>query len=411
MRREGGFYGWTVAAVTALVLILSAGARSAPGVLLLPMVQEFGWSRELISAAIAVGLVMFGLGAPLSGYLIDRFGPRRITLAGLAIIGVSMGLSAYMTQVWQLNLWWGFLSGVGTGIVGSVLGATVASRWFIERRGLVTGLFGASTSAGQLVFIPLLVWLASVIGWRETILAIGGFTALALIPVFLFLKDDPSDMGLKPYGAPQEYQAVRPVPEPGVMGKAVRSSSFWLLAITFFICGATSNGLIGTHFIPHAVDCGLTAATGATILAIMGGFNFVGTIASGWLTDRYDPRKLLGIYYSFRGLSLLLLPFVRDPLGLFFFAVLFGLDYIATVPPTVALVADQFGRKNVGTVYGWVFAAHQIGAALASWGGGAVRDALGAYNTAFLVAGVIAVAGGMLALGIRRQAQVQPMAA
>ncbi|HEU4741789.1 MAG TPA: MFS transporter [Meiothermus sp.] len=411
MKREGVFYGWIVAAVTALVLILSAGARSAPGVLLLPMVQEFGWSRELISAAIAVGLVMFGLGAPLSGYLIDRFGPRRITLAGLAIIVVSMGFSAYMTQVWQLNLWWGFLSGVGTGIVGSVLGATVASRWFIERRGLVTGLFGASTSAGQLVFIPLLVWLAALIGWRETILVIGGLTALSLFPVFFFLKDDPTDMGLKPYGARQEYRAVRPLPEAGVMGKAVRSSSFWLLAITFFICGATSNGLIGTHFIPHAVDCGLTAATGATILAIMGGFNFVGTIASGWLTDRYDPRKLLGIYYSFRGLSLLLLPFVRDPLGLFFFAVLFGLDYIATVPPTVALVADQFGRKNVGTVYGWVFAAHQIGAALASWGGGAVRDALGAYTTAFLLAGVIAVGGGMLALGIRRSAQVQPTTA
>jgi predicted MFS family arabinose efflux permease len=375
------------------------------------MVQEFGWSRELISAAIAVGLVMFGLGAPLSGYLIDRFGPRRITLAGLAIIVVSMGFSAYMTQVWQLNLWWGFLSGVGTGIVGSVLGATVASRWFIERRGLVTGLFGASTSAGQLVFIPLLVWLAALIGWRETILVIGGLTALSLFPVFFFLKDDPTDMGLKPYGARQEYRAVRPLPEAGVMRKAVCSSSFWLLAITFFICGATSNGLIGTHFIPHAVDCGLTAATGATILAIMGGFNFVGTIASGWLTDRYDPRKLLGIYYSFRGLSLLLLPFVRDPLGLFFFAVLFGLDYIATVPPTVALVADQFGRKNVGTVYGWVFAAHQIGAALASWGGGAVRDALGAYTTAFLLAGVIAVGGGMLALGIRRSAQVQPTTA
>jgi sugar phosphate permease len=400
------FYGWVVVVVTALVLLVSAGVRSAPGVFLLPLSKEMGWSRSEISLAVSLGLVLFGLAGPVMGTLMDRFGPRWVTLAGLLVIAASMGASSLMTSVWQLDLFWGALSGVGTGMVSSVLGASVASRWFVARRGLVVGVFGAATSAGQLVFVPLLMWLVVALGWRTstTILAT---CALALLPlVLLLLRNDPSEVGARPYGAPDtapDAPAAPAEPRGGVMRLALRRPEFWLLATTFFVCGATSNGLIGTHLIPYAVDCGIPQVAAAGLLALMGTMNFLGTVASGWLTDRYDPRKLLCCYYGFRGLSLLMLPFVQSQAGLAFFAVLFGLDYIATVPPTTALVADTFGRKHVGTVFGWVFCAHQFGAALSAWLGGVARDQLGSYVLAFLVAGAIAVAAGLLSLSISRR--------
>lgn len=405
---RGLFYGWVVVAVTGLTLLVSAGIRAAPGVLLLPLRGEMGWSTSDISFAVSLGLVLFGLAGPLTGSLMDRFGPRRMTMLGLLLIVLSSGASALMTERWQLNLFWGALSGMGTGMASSVLGATVASRWFVARRGLVVGIFGAATSAGQLVFVPLLMGLVVLLGWRTSI-AILAAAALLLLPlVFALMRNDPADIGERPYGAPDTPAATEPERrvEGGVMRLALRRPEFWLLAGTFFICGATSNGLIGTHLIPYAVDCGIPQVAAAGMLALMGAMNFVGTVASGWLTDRYDPRKLLCCYYGFRGLSLLLLPFVRDQTGLALFAVLFGLDYIATVPPTTALVADTFGRKNVGTVFGWVFCAHQIGAALTAWLGGLARDMLGGYGLAFLVAGAMAVMAGLLALLIARPARL-----
>jgi predicted MFS family arabinose efflux permease len=362
------------------------------------------WSRAVISFAVSIGLVLFGLVGPLTGWLMDRFGPKVLMLTGLALIAASMVASAAMTALWQLNLFWGALSGIGTGIVASVLGATVANRWFVERRGLVVGIFGAATSAGQLIFVPLLMWLVVLIGWRSSTLVLAGVALAMLLPVLLLMRNDPSELGLRPYGAPATpITPGQPAAnEPGVMRRAVRTPEFWLLSGTFFICGATSNGLVGTHLIPYAIDCGILQVTAASMLALMGMMNFAGTITSGWLTDRYDPRRLLCIYYGFRGLSLLLLPFITNPTGLAIFAILFGLDYIATVPPTTALVADTFGRRNVGTVFGWVFCAHQIGAALAAWLGGVARDALGDYAVAFLVAGVLAVAAGLLSLRISR---------
>lgn len=398
------YYGWIVVGVTGLTLLISAGVRSAPGVMLMPLVADMQWSRAVISFAVSIGLVLFGLVGPLTGWLMDRFGPKVLMLSGLALIAASMVASAAMTALWQLNLFWGALSGIGTGIVASVLGATVANRWFVERRGLVVGIFGAATSAGQLIFVPLLMWLVVLIGWRSSTLVLAGVALAMLLPVLLLMRNDPSELGLRPYGAP----AIPIAPgqpaanEPGVMRRAVRTPEFWLLSGTFFICGATSNGLVGTHLIPYAIDCGILQVTAAGMLALMGMMNFVGTITSGWLTDRYDPRRLLCIYYGFRGLSLLLLPFITNPTGLAIFAILFGLDYIATVPPTTALVADTFGRRNVGTVFGWVFCAHQIGAALAAWLGGVARDALGDYAVAFLVAGMLAVAAGLLSLRISR---------
>jgi sugar phosphate permease len=321
-----------------------------------------------------------------------------------------------MTELWQLNLFWGVLSGVGTGIVAPVLGATVANRWFVKRRGLVLGILGAAASAGQLLTVPALMWLVVEVGWRAGTAVLAAIVLLVLVPVLLFMRNDPTSMGLRAYGEPQKNPAeessapepsttVAQPPGPGgspVLG-AFRSPVFWLLSGSFFICGASSNGIIGVHFVPHSIDHGIPEVTAASVLAIMGVMNFVGTIASGWLTDRYDPRKLLAIYYSLRGLSLLLLPFVTQFAGLAVFAVFFGLDYIATVPPTVALVADRFGRANVGAVFGWVFFGHQIGAALASYLGGMVRVSLDDYTAAFLGAGVLAILASLMVLVIRRE--------
>ena len=401
-------YGWIVVAITALTLVISAGIRSAPGVMVLPLEHDMHWSRAAISLAVSIGLLCYGLTAPLVGSIMDRFGPRWVMLAGMAVMGASMLASARMTELWQLNLFWGALSGVGTGIVALVLGASVAARWFVARRGLITGIFGASTSAGQLIFYPLLVWMVGALGWRTSVL-ITGVVALALIvPVLVLMRNRPADVGLLPYGATSDTSAAAVTTQnKGIMRQAIAMPAFWLLTITFFICGATSNGLIGTHFIPHVGDHGISPNIAAGLLAIMGAMNFVGTIGSGWLTDRYNPRLLLAGYYGFRGLSLLLLPFVSSYAGLTAFSILFGLDYIATVPPTTALVADTFGRKHVGTVFGWIFCAHQIGAALAAWLGGVAHDTLGHYGTAFLVAGILAISAAALSLRIGR-APAQP---
>ncbi|MBX3011626.1 MAG: MFS transporter [Caldilineaceae bacterium] len=405
------FYGWVVVAITALTLFISAGVRSAPGVFILPLEQEMGWSRSEISLAVSIGLIVLGIAAPLSGWLMDRFGPKWVTLVGLLLVVVAMVSSYMIKELWQLNLLWGMLSGLGTGMVGGVLGPAVANRWFVARRGFVIGIFGASLSAGQLVFVPVLMALVLSAGWRWSSVALGLFALAIILPVFFLLRDDPTDMGLAPYGLTAGEAAARPTVDPNVMQRAIRSPEFWLLAATFFVCGATSNGLIGTHLIPHAADHGIPQTTAAGMLALMGAMNFVGTIASGWLTDKYDPRKLLCIYYGFRGVSLFLLPYATGSWGLAAFAILFGLDYIATVPPTTALVADTFGRRNVGTVYGWVFCSHQVGAALAAWLGGVTRDLFGDYLLAFLVAGAIAMLAALLSLRIRHTPKVTPVAA
>ena len=414
------YYGWVVVAVVFLALLVSAGVRAAPAVLINPLETELGWSRAAISFAVSVGLLLYGLSGPVAGWLMDRFGPTRLTLVGLAVIGGSTLAGAAMTELWQLNLFWGVLSGVGTGVVAPVLGATVANRWFVERRGLVLGVFGAAASAGQLVSVPALMWLVVVAGWREGTILLAAAVFLILIPVLLFMRDDPIRLGLRPYGAREGEEwgtAVEegPAPEPGMaaeapveapggaVSRALRTPEFWLLSGSFFICGASSNGIIGVHFVPHSIDHGISEVTAASALALMGAMNFVGTISSGWLTDRYDPRKLLAVYYSLRGLSLLLLPFVTEFAGLAVFAVFFGLDYIATVPPTVALVADRFGRMNVGAVFGWVFFSHQVGAALASYLGGVTRDSLGDYTAAFLAAGILAILAALMASRVNRE--------
>jgi sugar phosphate permease len=406
------FYGWVVVAVAFLVILIGAGTRAAPGALLLPIQGDTGWSIAQITIAGAAGLLLLGLGGPISGVLIDRFGVRRVTVGALLFTAGGMGLAALATEIWQLVLTFGLLSGFGAGLVSSSLGPVVANRWFVRRRGLVVGVFGAAASAGQLLFIPFLAVLGTNEGWRFAVVILALAVATTAIPALLLLRESPSDLGQAPLGQPAGSPPIRQRADPGIMRRAIRRPEFWLLAGTFFVCGATSNGVVGQHFIAHAVDHGFTPVVAAGALALMGIFNFTGTIASGYLTDRFDPRRLLLAYYVFRGISLLFLPAIHSSTDILIFSVLFGLDYIATVPPTVALTADVFGRHNVGIVYGWIYAAHMLGAAILAQVAAVIRDTAGDYSLAYLTAGWMAVAAGVVALALRRgRAQAPELAA
>jgi MFS family permease len=405
-RRQGLHYAWIVAGITFLVLLVAAGVRAAPGVLIRPLEAEFGWDRGSISLAIAVSILAYGLGAPLSGGLIDRFGPRRVMLGGLLLVVAGLVPLVALRDLWQLHLFWGIVTGVGTGAVGSVLGATVALRWFRSHRGVVLGAFAAAASAGQLVFIPLLQWLVLEDGWRAAILAAAISGGVLVLPVLLLMRDRPADAGRVPFGddgsaaeaAADAAEASRSTP----LRVAVRSRDFQLLAASFFICGYTSNGLIGTHLIPHAVEHGFTEVTAASAVALMGTMNIFGTLASGWLTDRYDNRRLLAIYYGFRALSIAALPFILEVPWLMVFAVVYGLDWIATVPPTANLTARIYGRGSLGTIYGWIFFSHMLGAAIAAYLGGFFSDLLGDYHMVFISAALL----GFLAVALTQRISV-----
>ena len=392
-----------------MAVLIGAGVRSAPGIFLIAMEEDIGISRSAVSLAVSLGLIFYGLAAPLSGRFVDRVGPRRVATIGLLITAAGSALAAGSSSGWQLDLFLGVVSGIGTGLIGSVLGAAIANRWFATNRSMVVGLFGALMSGGQLLFIPLLSSISLSQGWRAATWWLAGLAAVAIVPVAWLVRDHPSSMGLAPYGAAAPVPA--PVPDPQLMKTALRSRDFWLLAATFGICGLTTHGIVGTHFVAHAVEHGFAPQVAAGTLALMGAFNFVGTLASGWLTDRFDPRRLLFMYYGFRGLSLLMVPLVHDQLGMVAFAVLFGLDYIATVPPTVALTVEAFGAQNVGTVYGWVFFSHQAGAAIAAFGFGLLREETGDYVLAFLAAGALAIAAAVAVLSIKRSQRRAVLAA
>jgi len=402
------YYGWVVVALSFLTTLIGAGIRSAPAVLIHPLESEFGWSRAAIAFAVSVNLFLFGVAAPISGWLLDRIGPRRIMMGSLTLLVFGVIGTTVMRDFWQLVLLWGIVVGLGAGGTASVLAATVAHRWFVARRGLALGILNSASSTGQLIFLPLLMALIVAAGWRFGSLVLVA-APLALIPfVFLWMRDDPNELGLQPYGSEQSaaalasHQAPLAAPEKSVpVAEAFKSSTFWLLAGSFFVCGATSNGLIGTHLIPHSIDHGIPEVIAASVVGVMGGLNFVGTVFSGWLTDRIDSRKLLAVVYALRALSLFILPFITDYSGLFLFAVIYGLDWFATVPPTIALTADTFGKRSVGRIFGWIFLSHQVGGALAATGSGLIRDWLGDYQSAFLTGGVLALIASGLALKIR----------
>jgi predicted MFS family arabinose efflux permease len=406
-------YAWIVAGVTFLVLIVTAGIRATPGVLMVPLETEFGWSRAAISAAVAINIALFGLIGPFAASAMNRWGMRRLILAAVALLAVSVALTTRMQHQWQMTLLWGICVGTGTGVTSMVLAAVVATRWFVARRGLVLGALSAANATGQLVFLP---WLARVVqnqGWRSAALIVAGAAVIVFAVVLIFMRDRPEDLGLLAYGQqPGPDGAASNVLTPiAALRVAVRSPAFWVLAGTFFVCGASTNGLIGTHLIAACHDYGIPEVRAAGLLAVMGIFDIVGTTASGWLSDRYSSRHLLFGYYTLRGLSLLYLPFTlqNGAGGLGWFAVFYGLDWIATVPPTVKLTSQAFGRENTGVVYGWIGASHQLGASLAAFGAGAIRTVAGGYQLAFWIAGVLCVLAGTAFLTIgRRSFTVQP---
>jgi sugar phosphate permease len=407
---------WPVAAVGFITLIGAAGFRSVPSVLLDPLHEEFGWSHATISGAVSINLLLYGLISPFAAALMDRLGLRKVVSGALVLIALGSGLTVFMDSSWQLLLCWGLLVGVGTGSMSMTFVATITGRWFVERRGLVTGILTAAGATGQLVFLPLIAHLATDYGWRVPALVAAG-AALAVVPlVLLFLRDYPSDVGLRAYGAPEGSAAGQRVATTGNSGvraltalwTAMHKPAFWMLAGGFAICGASTNGLIGTHFVTAAHDHGMPPTTAASLLALVGIFDVAGTIASGWLTDRWDPRYLLIGYYSLRGLSLLVLPSLLGPTAqpsIWVFIIFYGLDWVATVPPTVALCREWFGVDGP-IVFGWVFASHQIGAAIAATGAGAIRDAQGDYNLAWYLAGGLCAAAALMSASIGRKIAV-----
>jgi MFS family permease len=401
---------WLVAAVAFVALVGAAGFRATPSVMLHPLHAEFRWPLATISAAVSVNLLLYGLTAPFAAALMERFGLRRVVSAALVLVATGSGLTVFMNSSWQLILCWGVLVGLGTGSMALAFVATVTGRWFVRRRGLVTGVLTAGGAAGQLVFLPLLAGVVQASGWRTAALIVSG-AALAVVPLVVWrLRDHPADLGVAAYGA----TTVEPAPAPtggaasravGALTAAARTRAFWLLAGGFAICGMTTNGLVGTHFIPAAHDHGMTETTAAGLLALVGLFDIAGTIASGWLTDRVDSRVLLGAYYALRGGSLLVLPSLfaatAQP-SMIVFIVFYGLDWVATVPPTVALCREYFGASGP-IVFGWVFASHQIGAAVAATGAGLVRDQLGTYALAGYIAGALSIGAAVLSLMLRRR--------
>jgi len=414
--QNGVYYGWVVVAATFLVALTTAGAMGLAGALIRPLQREFGWSEADISGALAVRILLFGLMAPFSAALIDRYGLKRVILCALALIASGLIGALFMTQLWQLFVLWGVVVGLGTGMTAMVMGAMVATRWFETRRGLVTGMLAASTATGQLAFLPLATWFEAHFGWRWALAPTLIGLCVAGAGVVAFMADRPADLGLAPYGA--RSLAPPPPRHPGflapfrVLGEIGATPAFWILAGSFFVCGLSTNGLIQTHFISYCGDVGIPAITAASVLAMMGVFDFFGTLGSGWLSDRVDNRALLFVYYGLRGLSLIYLPGSSFSIGsLSVFALFYGLDWIATVPPTVRLTASTFGANRAGVAFGWIYTAHMLGAATAAYGGGLARTLSGAYTPAFYVAGVMCLVAALAVWRLSGRRQLATAAA
>jgi len=415
LARRGIHYGWVMVAVTFLVMLSTSASFGVPGVMLLPVRTEFGWAVASISGALALRLLLYGLMAPFAAALLARYGYRAMVATALSLIAAGLLLATTVTEPWMLWLTWGLILGLGSGMTAMVLGASVANRWFTERRGLVIGLLTASSATGQLAILPLAAWLAESWGWRLAVVPAVVACLLAGLLFLLFARDDPAELGLAPYG-----DAAVPAPAPKPRQDAVRaafstlanvshSPVFWILFFSFFVCGLSTNGLVQTHFIPLCHDFGMGEVEAASVLAMMGAFDFVGTVLSGWLSDRYDNRWLLFWYYGLRGLSLIALPFSTFSIyGLSLFAVFYGLDWIATVPPTVKLAGKTFGREQAAMVFGWVFTGHQLGAATAALLAGLSRDVLASYLPAFYGAGVACLLAAVAVLFARARTRPQP---
>lgn len=404
-------YGWVAAAVVFLILLAAAGTRATPSVLMVPLGNEFGWSRATVSLAISINIALYGLTGPFAAAAMQRFGLRPTILTALVVMGTGVALSSMMTATWQMVLIWGVMVGSATGVAALTLSATFVNRWFVARRGLVMGMLTASSATGQMVFLPMLASISEHHGWRPVVLVVAVALAIVVPLVIFLLPERPADVQLRPYGepedAPRAAEAARQNPLAtafDALFSAARRRDFWLLFFSFFICGASTNGYIGSHLIAMCSDYGMSEVQGASLLAAMGIFDLIGTTASGWLSDRYDSRVLLFWYYGLRGLSLIYLPhaFGIDFFGLPVFAVFYGLDWIATMPPTVRLATDIWGKERAPIVFGWIVAGHQLGAAFATLGAGLLRASLGTYTLASMISGGLCIVGALIVLRIGR---------
>jgi sugar phosphate permease len=404
------YYGWIVVSITFITLLVTAGIRSMPSILMLPFEKEFGWNRGSISGVISIGIFLYGLVGPFSAALLVRFGIRRMMVISLAVLAASLSLTPLMTALWQFELLWGLVSGLATGMMANVLGVTVTNLWFIKRKGLVIGVLTASAATGQLLFLPLMAKITVEAGWRNAI-----YTAVAAIVIMFFIvaiwmRNNPYDIGVSPYGSdelvkPNAFKGNLFLAPLQALHSAMKNKTFWLLAGTFFFCGFSTNGLIGTHLIPACGDYGIPEVTAAGLLALMGLFDLFGTTLSGWLSDRFDSRWLLFWYYGLRGLSLVFLPYALNSgsnTAILIFTVFYGLDWIATVPPTVKIATSVFGKEKSGMIFGWIVVAHQIGASTAAYGAGLMRDLFGAYTIPFIAAGCVCVFAAIMAVKISK---------
>ena len=404
------FYGWFIVALSFLANLTVAGIRSAPSVLIHPLEAEFGWTRTEIASAASLNLLLLGLFAPVGGWLIDRIGPRRLIIGSLTTTALGLIAVVFVQELWQLIILWGIVLGVATGVTPA-LGASIASRWFVNSRGLAVGIMTNANAAGQVVYLPLLMAVIVASGWRSALLAMAASSAIILPAIWFWMRDNPAELGLEPYGgtakdAGNERRAayargdIRPLSLVAA-SEVFSTSTFWILSGCFFICGVTANGLIGTHLIPHAIERGIPQVTAATAVGIMGGASFIGTTFSGWLVDRVDPRKVLATVYALRGSSLFILPYVSEPLGLFAFAVMYGLDWFASGPATTTIIARVYGTERVGRIFGLAFMFHQLGGAGAAIAGGWVRMEFGDYQYAFVIGGCMGLVAALLALTVR----------
>jgi len=389
----------------------TAGFRSAPSVLIVPLEEAFGWSRSDISLAVAINVMLFGLVAPFAAALMERFTVRKVVMSALALVAVSSSSTIFITRPWHHWALWGIGVGIGAGSMALVFAATIANRWFVARKGIVVGALTAATATGQLVFLPLLSHFAIAYGWKSVSLTVGGASALVIPFIYFFLKEKPEAIGITPYGAPDNWQP--PAPNEMSAGriavdtvqKASKNRDFWILFFSFLVCGLSTNGLIGTHFIPAAHDHGMGETVAASLLALVGLFDVVGTILSGYLTDKYDPRKLLFFYYGLRGLSLFLLPSILFSTlhpSTMVFVIFYGLDWVATVPPTLMLSRAILGPQRTTVVYGWVFVGHQIGASIAAFGAAVLRVHFGDYAIAFYISAAMCLVSAYAVLQIAK---------
>ena len=403
--------GWIAVAVTFVTLMATAGFRSAPTVLVVPLEDAFGWSRSDISLAIAINLILFGLVSPFAAALMEKFGIRRVVITALTTISIGAFLTIFISAPWQLIATWGVIVGIGTGSMALVFAATIANRWFVAKRGLVTGLLTAATATGQLIFLPGLSYIATTYSWKSVSITVSSFAILVVPFIFFLLREEPAEVGLLPYGAPVGWQPpVKSELSAGALAidslkQSSKKKDFWYLYGSFFVCGLSTSGLMGTHLIPAAHDHGMPTTVAASMLALIGIFDVIGTLFSGWLTDRYDPRKLLFFYFGTRGLSLFLLPSILfssiHPTTLIF-VIFYGLDWVATVPPTIMLCRSILGPQRASIVYGWVFTGHQIGGAIAAFGAAVLRVRLGDYAVAFYISGAMCIVTSYFVLRIAK---------